>query len=453
MKLKHINVIFVMILAFLVFESHWTQFNEYYLETNVILDYENIIDNNHEVYQVTLSTHFLGDERYDMIQDVVDLLEQQDLVSSIGFEEQSVGNVREVLYFVLVDISDAFSHLSFYQPIDPLDFKSENETGYISNDLAEKDAIHLRYLDKSYHDVYGSFPRHKFVYRPMHQIFDLEGFEYNRQVTVSFVLPPDDVDNFKSLFFESIIIKYGYCDVEPIECKDGMFWDSTEFIHSIHASSSYSIFDAPFVMPNPLIFISSITLFISSIVEMIRNRKESMIRRLHGNSDFVMLRYIVIPFLSRTIVAFYGTLILLIITRTGITDALSLKFIATLKEPALWFGVLLVMVVMILYFMITVKDRVTSLKVSFGSQTPFILVSGLKALVIVLVSAPFIQTLQLTTDLHSNLKEIHDDPIYLDTMLIETPNQSIAPLFSPHAAQLGVHDQRAKDALFVLLND
>lgn len=449
--MKRINAVFVVLLVLLVFNINWNTFNEAYQDMLFLIGYNQILEEGYERIDITISTHALETDAYSVREDMVSFLNKQDYLGYISTRNEVVGEVRERALYISSDNLDFLNHLYFYEDLD-IDFKSENETQYITNDLND-DAFHIKYLDQSFHDVKGEFPRSKYVYRPIYQILESRENLYDEQIGMVFVVPTSEVTRLKELLSSEFLVKYGICDVNNLDCQDEMIFNTSYLVNFYENEYNINFFNEPFRMPKPILYISSVSVLITCFVFMMQSKKEFATRKLMGNSDGILSKRIVLPFLIESFAAYFITLFVLMIWKTDIFDPMSVRFNRLFIMPSIFFSVALMGVLLVIYISIKLKAKVTQLKVSFGSAMPFVLSSVLKIGVCVIVGIPFIQAYNTTQYFSVIMDGIGTDEVYLNSRLLGTPEQPFYPYLSPLQVYSGEWNRKADEIHIELLQN
>src|SRR5699024_3837344 len=166
-----------------------------------------------------------------------------------------------------------------------------------------------------------------------------------------------------------------------------------------------------------------VALLVTSFIQFNQNQKENIIRKLHGNSDLIVSKRIVLPFILISLIAYFLMITLMFFVKAGSINSLSLLFAKELGIYSLIFVMLLFSVILLVQLTIYLKGKVTALKQSFISFIPFFITSIIKTLAVFMITTPLILSFRDYTDRKSNLKLVNKDTEFLSSLAISQPAQ------------------------------
>lgn len=426
--MKRLNLLFVIVLALLLFQISWDSFNEAHALRSAMPFYSHVLKDEHRSFSLALSTHPFEKPK-ELVEDIIEFLVDSKHPSSISVGNVDESGTRTNTYFISKGTVDSFEHLLVYENDSQINFSDEKEKKFLSNDLNDDASHHIKYLDQSYHQIHGEYPRFKHEYRPIHHLL-LDGgvLNFDTQLLIEFSLPDKDVEDFKEEIIETLLQKHGMCRGLAYEsCMEYEFFETTLNHQEIKGIFMPSVLKEPLTMPNPILFLSSITLVITSYVQLIKDKKENTIRKLHGNSDGVISKRIVLPMLIQSLVAFFSVLMGAYFLKVKSFDTLAIEFLKHLAMIGFVFALLMVSVIFIISMSIAYKNKVSSIKTQYTAIIPFVLSSLIKVFAVVLLAIPLIETHIVTKLYTSTLKLVSEDKLMLDSVLIQDPIQPMLP--------------------------
>lgn len=162
--IKRINYIFTIILAVLVANLIYSEFNMRYNNDIVFKDHQRIESEEIINLRMFVNPGETGYSNKEYIDDVLQLIEDLNLEASIMFQKMDAQEMYSMTYVYSTRTPSLFSHI-YLKDTSINETLSEDEW-LITNDLEIPDASHIDYLSDAYYS-FNSFERHKWMIQPL----------------------------------------------------------------------------------------------------------------------------------------------------------------------------------------------------------------------------------------------------------------------------------------------
>lgn len=365
--LRRLNIIFVILISFLLFYVRFQEFNKEYSTflNDPVTNYVNYHENTNEVVAFF---DFASVE--DKEKEVFKLLEELDFPAAITQREEPIEKEHLIYRTYVYGPLDKVMYI-----MDTTSEVDESEDYFITNDKEDPRKTHLiRYLDSEYYNVSSNYLL-KVEIMSIDQLDNLED-----RVPVTFMVKDEDLD----LFFEKVEIALNH------ELTEDQYWIIDHNDRS--GKSSERGLHYYFELPKPILYTSTISLLILLYIQMKSNHKEITIRSLHGNRNSTVFKRLMFRQIYINVILFLAVQILMYLFYVGNLSKLAQLFLATLYPDILLYIFILLGFIFVFYVYFNLIMKASTIKSRTQNIITIVLVVVLKILVVVILVIPLIET-------------------------------------------------------------
>lgn len=406
--IKKLNIVFIVLVSFLIFYVQFNEFNESYamgVYGPTAVHVKNNENTNEMILTIDLSSMDVSQSNETYLFSLISNINRP---ASLHFEynpiEEGYLTYVNYIYGSTDIIKDATVTTESY----------DNATNYyISNDVSDPNNTHLiEYLDDKYYDLKSAYEI-KTVILSMENIVDTTVL-VNDKVNVTFIVNDSDKGAFVKDVSEVLNI--------PITHDDFFTTSHTD----LNVGEDIPWYISAFKQPRPILYISSVSLLIILLLDAKKNNKEITVRRLHGNKSNTIFKVLFLRTILLNVSVLFLTLGLAYLYFIGKFSALSYRFIQYITPSIVLFTILLIVFMMVFYLILRFNGTIISLKKSQQHTASFYASLFVKAVCVLILALPLISSIDVFVNAKRAFDNIKNDQIAQESLSINflTYNES-----------------------------
>jgi len=394
--LKKLNIVFIILVSFLLYFVKFNDFNEEY---GMFLygPSEVYVRNNENTNRIWITLNF--ENRIDGQSKKEYLLEN---ISKINRPATIQKEVRPLDNSYLTYITYGYGPLEIIAENLVTTESHENATSYyISNDNLDPNNTHLiEYLDSRYYD-FKSADILKVVIQSLENITE-EELDLEEEIRVAFTVSDHDIN----VFLEDVSKYFGISLT-----MDNLYIESyDDFQITIQHSWYYTALEAP----RPILYISMVSLVIILLLDLKNKHSEVVIRKLHGNDSRKIFRKLFLSTILINVSALILTLGVLFVYHMSVSSTLTLRLMDEMLPSITLLLVILLIFMIFFYFVFEFNTTMVALKRS--PQHYFTLGASIliKTLCVLILSVSMIESVDEFSDAKRAYDISENDPVMLE---------------------------------------
>lgn len=431
--MRMINRFLSIIMAYLVFLSVFTFFNRGYNDVQWNPGYSVWEDNRDSFvyYYFDVDTSiFPQEDRVSYANVLYNFFKENDYDGYVAVYDSESENQTEKSHadlYIYMDIEDALSHIEYDKDINDLDFKSDQEKRYLSNDRSDNAYSHVvkldnRYGEKGFYDGIISKIRHYAMsqivtrtsskdakwYR-VYIVGDINDELEIKENMSSVLISPFLGENTGNLLTDYQISMFSGLDRAEDYIRGGHIKSLTKF-------------------PTTLILVGATSQFVALLYYSFASSKEIGVRRLYGNSSRRILLKVFAPIFLETVGIFVLTSMILSLSKTGIPGKAGWWFIDILFKEFVSLYVLFAIMSFVIFIVLFQTSSITkSLKHAINPYFTYILAQIMKLLTIIITITPLLVSMTQLADSTDTINSLEKNSIYREGYVVESINFIIRP--------------------------
>lgn len=389
--LKKLNIIFIILVTFLLFYIKFNEFNKDYAvslyspSTTYVSKHENTT-----LMTLPIELNVQGDSQSKK-ESLLSVLSKIDRLAILHSKTNTIDeNYLTYTNYIYGSIEDIVE-----------DFVMTESHGYetqyyISNDVSDSKNTHLiEYLDPRYYDLKSAYEL-KVVLQPITDIDESLVLEMD-SIRISFLVDDSDKVAFVKDVSEALGIPLTLENFDTITHAE------------LQGMADVPWYISAFEQPKPVLYISSISLFIILLLDFKKNNKEITIRKLHGNKSNTIFSVLFLRTILANVSALFLTIGLTFAYYVHSFSTLSYRFIRYLLPSILLFAVILFVLMFLFYLILKFIGTITALKKSQQHYISFYSALLIKMLCVLILAVPLIDSVELFLNTKQSYDNIKSD--------------------------------------------
>lgn len=384
--MKKINSALTIIIAVLIFQMISSTFNQQYHLSSYDFATQDKEDDL-RVISLSVSTETFKGSQEAFVDTLINYLEVTPYDVSVLSVGEATGYEEAVDRLYVKSKDSAYSHL-YIKGIVPQNSPNNHNLGSIITNYDEN-RVQIIQPFRFDREIRYDGVMNKLEHKSLHDLNELVGDKANFIVNLNFFVPNEETSKFQDTLRTEYFNKYFACEENQnseqicgLNVHTRMPVDIRNF--------EWKLFDLNVGYPLLIMLVSCISLITIIIYQEIKNKKEIIIRKMHGNSEWVIFLRLLLPLILQTLFLFVLTLILLFIICYEGPYVLLKSLLHTLLKVSLIFSTLIA----ILVFALACIQRITNkgLYLKREARIPVIYFGNiiLKVIVIVMLSIPLV---------------------------------------------------------------
>lgn len=401
--MKKINSALTIIIAVLIFQMISSTFNQQYHLSSYDFATQDKEDDLRVVSLSVSTERFKGSQEgfVDALTNYLETIPYDVSVLSVG---EATGYDEAVDRLYVKSKNNAYSHL-YIKGIVPQNSLNEHhlETIITNYDENRVQIIQPFRFDR---EIRYDGVMNKLEHKSLHDLNELVGDKANFIVNLNFFVPNEETSKFQDKLRTEYFNQYFTCD-ENLNSEQICGLNVHTRMPVDIRNFEWKLFDLNVGYPLLIMLVSCISLITIIIYQEIQNKKEIIIRKMHGNSEWVILLRLLLPLILQTLFLFVLTLILLfIICYEGPFVLLKSLLFALLKASLIFSSIIVLLV-----FTLMCIQRITNkgLYLKREARIPVIYFGNiiLKVIVIVMLSIPLVTNAEHVVKRYAYQRELN----------------------------------------------
>ncbi|CAM3620077.1 hypothetical protein ERUR111494_03515 [Erysipelothrix urinaevulpis] len=400
--MKKINFVLTMIVAVLLFQMISSSFNQEYHLSEYDFSSQDRTDDM-RVVSLSVSTETFKGSQEDFVEKLTSYLNEIPYDASVLSVGATDGHEEAVDILYVKPNDNLYSHLYIKGNMHDNRVQEKYLEPFMTN--YDNENVQIIQPFRFNRDIYYDGLKNKLEYKSIDVLNEMVGNAKDFIINLNFYVPLDEILAFQKNLETDYFNKYYNCEEASSFDRICGLNISSETPVDIR-NFEWSLFDQDVNYPLFIMLVSCISLITLIIYRQIQNEKEIVVRKMHGNSDWIIFLRLVFPLIVQTLLVFVSTLILFFfITYEGPYLLLKSLFLTLLKVSFVF-----LICIVVLIFGLACIQRLTNkgLSLKKNRRSPLIYIGNniLKIAVIVFLSIPLVSDGEDVLGRRSYLREL-----------------------------------------------
>lgn len=407
--IKKINYVFTIILAILVVNLIYSEFNIRYNNDIVFKDHQRIESEEIINLRIFVNPRETGYSNEEYVDDALKLIEKLDLPASIMFAKMDTEEMYRTTYVYSTRTPSLFSHI--YLKDNSFSETLNNHEWLITNDFEVSNASYIDYLNAEYY-TFNSFEQHKWMIQPLSKAKSEIDDGVSQIVLEVFTNPSN-----RQVVSQTMIDDLASYINNPIP-ENAIHVFDKEVLDYRQSNYGETLIEKIIRIPYSILILSMLCMLFISVYVSIKQTKEIVIGYMHGYSLKIVLFKFFFPYMVTSFILFSGVLLITSYIISDSHGALYFEFVKKLIQYVyLYIGIT---TFSFLFAYTWVKYRFSSVLLKENSQHNeiFIVMSLLKVGIILTLSIPLLTEIHKINQRLPYLKEIRNNQLLKEGVTI-----------------------------------